>query len=167
MLKIRQPRWQVSGFGLLLLVTLRSASNLSKLCSMGTVEYLTRSTCSFQVHSVPSCWPLPFLFFFLLFNDSITLSDPLIDPSAVFSISNLRTMQKRLAVGPLARTRNQKRYGKRRHHDAWLKRYRTLHAGRVMLSQHDSLAQHHRFLSFFFFFNEQHDKYNFQKVSDN
>jgi len=29
------------------------------------------------------------LFFFLLFNDSITLRDPLIDPSAVFSISNL------------------------------------------------------------------------------
>jgi len=56
---------------------------------MGTAEYLTRSTCSFHVHSVPSCWPLPFLFFFLLFNDSITLRDPLIDPSAVFSISNL------------------------------------------------------------------------------
>ena len=69
--------------------TLRSASSLSRLCSMGMVEYLTRSTCSFQVHSAPSCCPLLFLFFFLLFSDSITLRDPLIDPSAVFNISNL------------------------------------------------------------------------------
>jgi len=73
--------------------TLNSASSLNRLCSMGTAEYLTRSTCSFHVHSVPSCWPLPFLFFFLLFNDSITLRDPLIDPSAVFSISNLRAVR--------------------------------------------------------------------------
>jgi len=68
---------------------LKSESSLSRLCSMGTVEYLTRSTCSFQVHSVPSGWPLLFLLFFLLFSDSITLRDPLIDPSAVFNISNL------------------------------------------------------------------------------